>query len=183
MNIDEPAWGGWWPQARWLPSPHWDARPPGVAVDLLVIHNISLPPGQFDGDHIGALFLGRLDLTQHAYFATLAGLRVSAHFLIRRDGAVVQFVGTDRRAWHAGQSHWAGRDRCNDFSIGIELEGTDHMPYEEAQYLALVSLVTALRRRYGLPVERIVGHEDIAPQRKTDPGPAFDWSRFRHALK
>jgi N-acetyl-anhydromuramoyl-L-alanine amidase len=177
--------------ARWLPqgvlagakqisSPNHDARPPGARIDLLVIHGISLPPGQFGGSAIEDLFLNRLDCSAHPAFAPLRGLRVSAHFLIRRRGDLVQFVACDLRAWHAGASSWAGRSRCNDFSIGVELEGTDERAYTAAQYRQLVRLTLALRERY--PIADIVGHSDIAPGRKTDPGPAFDWSSYRGQL-
>ena len=170
--------------ARHVPSPNCNARPIGVQVDLLVVHNISLPPGQFGGDHITALFTNTLDPDGHPFFKDIAGLEVSAHFLIRRDGECLQFVSTEERAWHAGQSAWCGRQNCNDFSIGIELEGTDTVDYTEAQYAQLCQLVRRLQHRYPrLKDGAIVGHSDIAPGRKTDPGPAFDWSRFRHALK
>lgn len=162
---------------RYLPSPHCDERPAGCAVELLVIHNISLPPGEFGGPGIIDLFMGRLDSGAHPYYATIAGLRVSAHFLIRRDGEVIQFVPCEKRAWHAGASSWRGRERCNDFSLGIELEGADETPFENAQYGALGALTRALQGRY--PIADIVGHCEIAPGRKTDPGPHFDWPRFR----
>jgi len=162
--------------ARWVPSPNCDARPPGADVTLLVVHGISLPPGEFGGDSIERLFTNRLDPTAHPYFATIATLRVSSHFLIRRDGELVQFVGCDERAWHAGVSSWRGRERCNDFSIGIELEGTDDTPYEPAQYAKLAQLAKALVPRY--PIVDVAGHSDIAPGRKTDPGHAFDWGRL-----
>ncbi len=166
--------------ARHVPSPNRDARPPDTAVTLLVVHGISLPPGEFGGDAIEALFTNRIDPRVHPYYATIAHLRVSAHFLIRRDGEIVQFVGCDERAWHAGVSSWRGRERCNDYSIGVELEGTDDVPYASAQYAHLARLVKALRRRY--PIADIVGHSDVAPGRKTDPGTAFDWARLRRAL-
>jgi AmpD protein len=166
--------------ARQLPSPNCDERPPGVAVELLVIHNISLPPGEFGGDAVSDLFLNRLDPAAHPYFAAIAGLRVSAHFFLRRDGEILQFVPCALRAWHAGQSQWRGRERCNDFSLGIELEGTDDLPYTEPQYERLIALARTLHRRY--PIQDTVGHADIAPGRKTDPGPAFDWLRFHSAL-
>jgi AmpD protein len=162
--------------ARQIRSPNRDARPEGTAIDLVVVHGISLPPGHFGGDAIARFFTNRLDPHAHPYFASIAGLRVSAHFLIRRDGELLQFVGCHERAWHAGVSSWKGRERCNDFSIGIELEGTDETPYAGAQYAMLARLVRALRRAY--PIADVVGHSDIAPSRKTDPGPAFDWSRF-----
>jgi AmpD protein len=163
--------------AKQVPSPNCDERPEGATITLLVVHNISLPPGRFGGEAIEAFFTNRLDATAHPYFATIAGARVSAHFLIRRDGAPVQFVACARRAWHAGVSAWRGRARCNDFSLGVELEGTDDLAYEPAQYAMLARLTRALRRRY--PIEDVAGHSDVAPGRKTDPGPAFDWSRYR----
>jgi AmpD protein len=168
---------GWCRQARREPSPNCDERPAGVVTDLLVIHNISLPPGQFGGPYIADLFCNRLDFDAHPYFDQLRPLRVSAHFLIPRDGEVVQFVPAHRRAWHAGVSVFDGRERCNDFSIGIELEGTDFEPFADAQYPALVKLSQALATRYGLTA--VAGHEHIAPVRKTDPGPCFDWDRYR----
>ena len=147
-----------------------------------MVHGISLPPGQFGSGDIEALFTNRLDPTAHPYFAEVAHLEVSAHFLIRRTGEVVQFVSTDERAWHAGVSSWCGREHCNDFSIGIELEGTDDAPYEDPQYEALAALISLLRKHYpSIRSDAIVGHSDIAPGRKTDPGPAFDWQRVRQA--
>lgn len=166
--------------ARYLASPNCDERPPGEAVTLLVIHNISLPPGEFDGDGILRLFTNELDLAAHTYYETLAGVRVSAHFLIRRSGALWQFVPCAKRAWHAGESAWCGRSRCNDFSIGVELEGADDVPYAEPQYHVLAQLTRALQSAY--PIAAIAGHCDIAPERKTDPGPSFDWPRFRRAI-
>jgi N-acetyl-anhydromuramoyl-L-alanine amidase len=166
-----------------LPSPNCDDRPGGAVAELIVVHGISLPPGQFGGPWIERLFTNSLDPAAHPYFATIAGLRVSAHLLIRRDGGCLQFVPFQRRAWHAGVSSWRGRERCNDFSIGIELEGADDRPYEDAQYEMLASACAALLAAYpALSHDAIVGHEDIAPGRKTDPGPAFDWPRFRAAL-
>jgi AmpD protein len=166
--------------AAQVPSPNSDARPPGTEISLLVVHNISLPPGQFGGSAIAQLFTNQLDPAAHPYFATVAQLRVSAHFLIARDGALTQFVSCTRRAWHAGASAWRGREQCNDFSIGVELEGTDELAYEAGQYRVLARLTRALRRRY--PIADFAGHQDIAPGRKTDPGPAFDWARFRALL-
>ena len=166
--------------ATQLPSPNCDERPAGCAVALVVVHGISLPPGEFGGDAILRLFTNRLDAAAHPYYATIAELRVSAHFLVRRDGALLQFVPCTRRAWHAGKSSWQGRDRCNDYSVGIELEGADTLPYAAAQYAMLARLVRALRRRY--PIEDVVGHSDIAPGRKSDPGPAFDWERLARLL-
>mgnify|MGYP003349736615 CR=1 FL=1 len=167
---------GQWAKARQVVSPNQDARPEHE-VSLLLLHAISLPPGQFSGHAIEALFTNRLDPTAHPYYAEIAGLRVSAHFLIRRDGAVIQFVSTAMRAWHAGVSSWRGRNRCNDFSIGIELEGADDLAFEDIQYAMLADLTGALRAVYA--VSDVVGHSDIAPERKTDPGPCFDWARFR----
>lgn len=170
--------------ARALASDHHDERSPASTVDLLVIHHISLPPGRFSGDAIERLFTGTLDSGAHPYFAGLAGLRVSAHFLIRRRGELCQFVGTDRRAWHAGVSQFQGRERCNDFSIGIELEGVDHSPYESTQYAMLARVIAVLCRSYPhLTPDRVVGHCDIAPGRKSDPGPAFDWPRLRSLVQ
>ena len=166
--------------ARQVESPNCDDRPPGQAPELLVVHGISLPPGEFGGPWIDALFTNTLPPDEHPYFATIAGLRVSAHVLVRRDGSAVQYVPFQRRAWHAGTSQWRGRERCNDFSIGIELEGTDDVPYTAAQYTMLARLVRALRRAY--PIADVAGHSDIAPSRKTDPGPAFDWARLRRLL-
>ncbi|HSB48452.1 MAG TPA: 1,6-anhydro-N-acetylmuramyl-L-alanine amidase AmpD [Burkholderiales bacterium] len=162
-------------------SPNCDARPAGCAIDLLVIHHISLPPGEFGGPGIVALFTNLLDPAAHPYYATVAGMRVSAHFLIRRDGRLVQFVPCGLRAWHAGESSWKGRAQCNDYSVGVELEGTGEAPFTAAQYRQLARLTHALKARY--PIRDIVGHSDIAPGRKTDPGPYFDWTRFRAMLK
>ena len=168
---------GWCPQARHYPSPFHDDRPDGAAITLLVIHNISLPAGQFGTPHVADLFTGRLDYNADPSFASLRGVEVSAHFLVRRDGGVVQFVGTHRRAWHAGLSAFDGREQCNGFSIGIELEGTDQVPFEDAQYAALAGLTLALAEVH--PLSAVRGHEHIAPGRKTDPGPCFDWRRYR----
>jgi AmpD protein len=166
--------------ARYVASPNCDDRPAGAAITLLVVHGISLPPGKFGGDAVIRLFTNALDCAAHPYFRDLRGVRVSAHFLIRRDGATLQFVPCTRRAWHAGASSWRGRDRCNDFSIGIELEGADTVPYADPQYRTLARLVRVLRRAY--PIEDVVGHADVAPGRKSDPGPAFDWPRLHAAL-
>lgn len=163
--------------ARCLRSPNCDERPAGSAVELIVIHNISLPPGEFGGPGIIDLFCNRLDPAAHPYYAAVADLRVSAHFLICRDGELIQFVPCTKRAWHAGVSNWRGRERCNDFSIGIELEGADDMPFEDMQYEKLAMVTRLLKARY--PIVDIVGHSDIAPGRKTDPGPHFDWTRYR----
>ncbi|MDQ8020976.1 MAG: 1,6-anhydro-N-acetylmuramyl-L-alanine amidase AmpD [Moraxellaceae bacterium] len=167
---------GWLAGARQSPSPNCDERPAGERVSLIVVHAISLPPEQFGGSGIDQLFTNTLDPTEHPYYADIHHLRVSAHFLIRRDGELVQYVPTGLRAWHAGQSTWRGRERCNDFSIGIELEGSDTQPFEAVQYEVLANLVGLLGEH--LPVEGIAGHSEIAPGRKTDPGPHFDWDRF-----
>lgn len=174
---------GWLPQARRLISPNWDERPPGIAVDLLVIHGVSLPPGEFGGPWIDALFQNRLDPEAHPYFRPIAGLRVSSHLLIRRDGELIQYVDLRKRAWHAGVSNFLGRERCNDYAIGIELEGADEVPYTTAQYRVLAETSRVLLARFpAITPERIVGHSAIAPGRKTDPGPAFDWDRYRRLL-
>jgi N-acetyl-anhydromuramoyl-L-alanine amidase len=169
--------------ANQVPSPNCDERPAGAAICLLVVHNISLPPGQFGGPGIIDLFTNRLDPGAHPYYCDIAGLKVSSHFLIRRDGELIQFVACGRRAWHAGQSVWRGRMRCNDFSIGVELEGADDVPFTEDQYQVLARLAGALARAY--PIVDSVGHSDIAipAGRKTDPGPNFDWKRYRALLK
>lgn len=174
---------GWLPEALRVPSPNWDPRPTGSEVDLLVIHNISLPPREFGGPWIEHLFQNRLDPNAHPYFAEIAHLRVSAHLLIRRDGTLVQFVPLHLRAWHAGVSSFRGRERCNDFSIGIELEGADEIPYPTAQYQCLARVIGDLLHRYpSIAPDHILGHSDIAPGRKTDPGPAFDWPRLRRLI-
>ncbi len=167
------------PRCRFIASPHHDRRPDSEDISLFVIHNISLPPGRFGGDDIIALFTGQLD-TNRAEYRKLAGLRVSAHYLIRRDGELIQFVPLARRAWHCGISNWRGRERCNDFSIGIELEGSDDTPFTDAQYATLNQLLAELHQRW--PQAELAGHSDIAPGRKTDPGPHFDWSRVRSAV-
>ena len=171
--------GGMCSGAAWMPSPNHDARPDDAAIELLVIHSISLPPGEFGGEWITDLFLDRLHPGAHPYFPGLAGVRVSAHFLIRREGEVIQYVPCELRAWHAGASGWKGRSCCNDFSVGIELEGTDYGPFTDAQYDSLAALTRALFARYGRL--DLAGHSDIAPGRKTDPGPGFDWARYRAA--
>ena len=164
-------------------SPHCDPRPGGAVPELIVVHGISLPPGEYGGPWIGQLFCGALDPAVHPYFAEVAALRVSAHLLVRRDGEVLQFVPVGLRAWHAGRSSWQGREGCNDFSVGIELEGSDVQPYAAAQYAALAQLVRALCATWPtLSPHRLVGHSDIAPGRKTDPGPSFDWDRLRALL-
>jgi AmpD protein len=167
---------GWLSGANRIHSPNFDERPAGASVDLIVIHAISLPPGEFGGAGIVQLFTNALDPAGHPYYAEIHALRVSAHFLIRRDGELIQFVSCDKRAWHAGASCWRGRERCNDFSLGIELEGCDDRPFEEAQYQCLQALLARLRQRY--PEAAIAGHADVAPGRKSDPGPCFDWTRI-----
>jgi len=162
---------------RFVASPNFDERPSDAAPILLVLHNISLPPGIFGGSEIVQLFTNALDHRVHPYFDGLKGMRVSAHFLVRRDGELIQFVACTRRAWHAGISQWRGRPRCNDFSVGIELEGSDTAPYEPPQYVQLARLTRALRARYPLP--DIAAHADISPGRKSDPGPSFDWAQYR----
>lgn len=171
--------GGWLQGIRHECSPHQDSRPDDEQPGLLVVHNISLPPGEFGGPWIDALFAGTLDPSAHPYFADIAHLRVSAHCLIRRDGEIVQYVPFHQRAWHAGVSQYQGRERCNDFSIGIELEGTDTLPYTDAQYQQLAALTRTLIEHYPKIAQHMTGHSDIAPERKTDPGPAFEWQRFR----
>ena len=166
---------GWMDEAVHVPSPNCDDRPAGEAISLVVVHNISLPPGEFGGPGVEALFTNQLDPTAHPYFETIKDLRVSAHFFIRRNGELQQFVPCALRAWHAGMSTWQGRERCNDFSIGIELEGTDDVPFTEVQYARLNGLLEKLRQTY--PIAAVTGHADIAPGRKTDPGPCFEWNR------
>jgi AmpD protein len=166
-------------EASFIASPNFDERPAGATVELLVVHAISLPPGEFGGPGIVDLFTNCIDPAAHPYYATLANTMVSAHFLLRRDGELIQFVSCDKRAWHAGVSSWRGRNRCNDFSVGVELEGTDDRPFADAQYIVLSRLSKVLAKHY--PIIECLGHSDIAPGRKTDPGPHFDWSRF-HAL-
>ena len=164
---------GWWSGARRCASPNFGARPAAVVIDLVVLHSISLPPGVYGGDAVERLFTNRLDWSAHPSFEAIRGLQVSAHFVLRRDGRAVQFVSGDQRAWHAGASQWRGRDNCNDYSIGIELEGLEGETFEPAQYAALTTLLRALQRRY--PLREIAGHEQVAPGRKQDPGPGFDW--------
>lgn len=169
--------GGWYRFARRQPSPNFGPRPAGSQVDLLVLHSISLPPGQYGGPYIEQLFTNTLDWDAHPYFQTIRGLEVSAHFVIRRDGALWQFVSCDDRAWHAGRSHYRGRDNCNDDSVGIELEGLEGGSFEAAQYETLACLCAALHQRYALCF--VAGHEHIAPGRKADPGPGFDWATLK----
>jgi len=166
---------------RYIASPNCDERPRGCAIELLVIHNISLPPGEFGGPGILELFTGKLNPDAHPYYRELTELRVSSHFVIRRSGKIIQFVACGRRAWHAGVSSWRGKTRCNDFSLGVELEGTDDSLFEDRQYERLAALTRALQAKY--PIADIVGHSDIAPGRKTDPGPHFDWLRYRSMIQ
>lgn len=175
------AWdGGWWQPAHRLPSPNFGPRPPGAQIDLIVLHSISLPPGRYGGPEVQQLFTNRLDWDAHPYFQQIRGLEVSAHFYVRRDGAVWQFVSADDRAWHAGASAWRGRSNCNDDSLGIELEGLEGDRFDAPQYDGLARLMRALAQQY--PVAHVAGHEHIAPGRKQDPGPGFDWARLRQAL-
>ena len=168
---------GWCAQAEQQPSPNCDARPEGADVTLIVVHNISLPPNEFGGEWITDLFLNRLDPDAHPYFVTIHTVEVSSHILIRRDGQLIQYVSTQDRAWHAGASTWRGQTRCNDFSVGIELEGCDSKPYTAAQYAQLAALTQALQVRYPR-INGVAGHHEIAPARKTDPGACFEWARF-----
>lgn len=170
--------------ARWCPSPNYGPRPEGASINLLVVHNISLPPGEFGGPYIEDFFTNNLNPEQHPYFSTIADMRVSAHALIRRDGSLVQFVSLLERAWHAGRSSFQGVEECNDFSIGIELEGTDDIPYTPEQYRALAEVSTVICSAWpDITCDRITGHCDIAPGRKTDPGPVFDWQEFQQTLQ
>jgi N-acetyl-anhydromuramoyl-L-alanine amidase len=172
--------GGWLATARHCPSPNHGPRPEGAQIDLIVLHSISLPPGVYGGPEVEQLFTNTLDWDAHPYFGQIRGMEVSAHFFIRRDGELVQFVDADARAWHAGASCWRGRHNCNDDSIGIELEGLEGETFEAAQYTTLSGLCRQLKARY--PVAHIAGHEHIAPGRKQDPGPGFDWARLQHQL-
>ena len=175
--------GGWLDSARRVSSPNFDSRPPDGNIDLIVVHGISLPPGEFGGPHIEQLFCNRLDPRAHHRFRAIASLKVSAHLLVRRDGSLVQFVAFTDRAWHAGRSRIGSRTDCNDFSIGIELEGTDLTLYEAAQYERLAEVCRTLMGRWpAISTDRIVGHSDVAPRRKTDPGPAFDWRHLNNLL-
>ena len=170
--------------AEFIASDNCDARPDSCRPELIVVHNISLPPGEFGGDGIVQLFCNQLDADAHPYYAQIADLKVSAHCLIRRDGKVIQFVPFHQRAWHAGVSCYKGRECCNDFSIGIELEGTDDIPYEPVQYQQLAAIISSLRKAYpGIAADALTGHSDIAPERKTDPGPAFDWAYLKQLLR
>lgn len=180
----QPAWAinddGWCTQAEMITSPNFGPRPSHTDISMLVIHNISLPMGQFGTPYISQLFQNILDHDAHPSFASLKGIRLSSHFLIRRDGQLIQFVSCRERAWHAGLSSFQGRDDCNNYSIGIELEGTDELPFESAQYDSLLKLSEALLATYA--ITNIVGHQEIAPGRKTDPGPFFDWTRYSNGL-
>ena len=170
-------------QAEFILSPNFSDRPEGIKPTLLVIHNISLPPGEFGGPYIADFFQNKLDASKHPFFEEIANLQVSSHLLIDREGQLIQFVDLNKKAWHAGISEFEGQKECNDFSIGIELEGTDTEPYSDKQYLSLISLTNCLLESYsGISTERIVGHSDIAPSRKTDPGVSFDWSRYKDSL-
>jgi AmpD protein len=171
---------GWYRFARHLRSPNQGPRPASARIDLIVLHSISLPPGQFAGNAVQRLFMNRLDWNEHPYYKAMEGLRVSSHFFIRRDGELWQFVDCDQRAWHAGVSHYRGRDNCNDDAIGVELEGLEGGTFEPMQYETLASLAAALLQRY--PITHIAGHEDVAPGRKFDPGPGFDWSELQKGL-
>jgi len=177
LSVDERGYAN---LARQFRSPNHDARPDGTEITLAVVHCISLPPGEFGGKGIVQLFTNRLDPSEHPYYAAIASMRVSSHFLIRRAGELLQFVSCERRAWHAGMSVWKQREFCNDFSIGVELEGVDDVAYTAAQYNMLGRLLRVLKRRY--PIVDVVGHNQIAPTRKTDPGPAFDWARLERLL-
>jgi N-acetyl-anhydromuramoyl-L-alanine amidase len=172
---------GWWAGAKPVPSPNHGPRPAGERVTLVVLHSISLPPGRYRGDGVRRLFTNTLDWNAHPYYDGIRGMQVSAHFFIRRGGQVLQFVSCDRRAWHAGVSQWRGREACNDFSIGIELEGLEGGPFERAQYRALAPLLARLARRY--PLQDVAGHEHVAPGRKRDPGPGFHWQQLRGLLR
>jgi len=170
--------------AKWVPSPNFNQRPNDATINMLVVHNISLPPKQFGGAYIEDFFCNQLDCSAHSYFEEIKDLQVSAHLLIKRAGEVVQFVPFNQRAWHAGVSEFKGQDNCNDFSIGVELEGADDVPYTEQQYEKLADVAVSLCQHYPqIEMDRIVGHCDIAPQRKTDPGPSFNWTHFKQLIK
>lgn len=171
---------GWYQPAQRLDSPNFGPRPADACIDLVVIHSISLPPGQYGGQHVHKLFTNQLDWDAHPYFTQIRGLQVSSHFYIQRDGALWQFVSADDRAWHAGQSEYRGRTNCNDDSIGIELEGLEGDVFEEAQYVQLARLCRDVQQHY--PIAHLAGHEHIAPGRKQDPGPGFEWPRLKNAL-
>lgn len=181
LSPDNTLWdGGWYRFARRLPSPNFGLRPPSAVVDLIVLHSISLPPGQYGGDEVQRLFTNTLDWDAHPYFKSIEGMEVSSHFYVRRNGELWQFVSCDDRAWHAGTSHYRGRSHCNDDSIGIELEGLEGDKFEFAQYETLAGLCAAIPQRY--PVSHVAGHEHIAPGRKSDPGSGFDWAHLQHSL-
>ncbi len=180
MSAQESARSGWLTVARAVPSPNFGPRPAGTVIDLAIVHSISLPPGEYGGDAIERLFTNQLDWDAHPYYQQIRGLEVSSHFLIRRDGELLQFVSCDDRAWHAGRSSWQGRENCNDYSIGIELEGLEGETFEPAQYDKLAALLRDLAQRY--PLQAVVGHEHVAPGRKIDPGPGFDWARLQRLL-
>lgn len=182
MDFDPPVWrDGWLSGVRHLPSPNFGPRPAQAQIDLLVVHSISLPPGQFGTGCVQQLFTNQLDWDAHPYFQGIRGLEVSSHFFIERTGRIWQFVSANERAWHAGQSCWRGRGNCNDDSIGIELEGLEGLTFEDAQYTSLLQLSEAIGQHY--PLQHIAGHEHIAPGRKQDPGPGFDWPRLQHPLQ
>jgi N-acetyl-anhydromuramoyl-L-alanine amidase len=182
MAVRGPRWiDGWWCEARRVASPNFGPRPAGAGVDLVVLHSISLPPGEYGGDAIERLFTNTLDHDAHPYFETLRGLRVSAHFVVRRDGELLQFVSTKERAWHAGASAWRGREDANSYSVGIELEGLEGEVFETAQYETLIRLLRALRREH--PLRGIAGHEHVAPGRKADPGGGFEWDALKRRLR
>lgn len=177
-HAPSPGWPqGWHPDARHVPSPNFGPRPEGSLIDLAVVHSISLPPGHYGGPEVEQLFTNTLDWDAHPYFEQIRGLEVSSHFVIRRDGELVQFVSVLDRAWHAGRSSWCGRDNCNDYSIGIELEGLEGETFEDAQYDTLAHLLRTLNTHW--PLSQVAGHEHIAPGRKQDPGPGFDWARLK----
>lgn len=182
VNIDPTS--GLLSSVDYIMSPHHDERPEHTPIDMIVVHNISLPPGEFGGDYVPAFFCGELDISKHHYFESIASLKVSSHLFINREGVITQFVPFTKRAWHAGVSHFKGRERCNDFSIGIELEGTDDLPYEPIQYQTLAQVIQLLMITYpSIHRAHIVGHATIAPDRKTDPGPAFDWNYLDKLLE
>ncbi len=180
-NAPNALWShGWYQRAHALPSPNFGPRPPGTAIDLVVVHSISLPPGRYGGDEVQALFTNTLDWDAHPYFQQIRGMEVSAHFYVRRTGELWQFVSVHDRAWHAGKSAFRGRDNCNDYSVGIELEGLEGARFTARQYARLTTLIRALAARY--PISAIAGHEHVAPGRKQDPGAGFDWARMQRAL-
>jgi AmpD protein len=181
VAVPRPLWrDGWYAYAHRIESPNFGPRPAGAAIDLIVLHSISLPPGEYGGDAVRQLFTNTLDWEAHPYYQTIRGMQVSAHFFVRRNGELCQFVGCDQRAWHAGQSRYRGRDNCNDDSIGIEMEGLEGGVFEQAQYETLAGLCAAIAQHY--PIAHVAGHEDIAPGRKRDPGPGFEWKLLQDAL-